>query len=206
MKISDIERQWKDRPAGIVGDPRRFAVLVPLVERDGQAHLLFEVRADGMKHQPGEVCFPGGHMEPGERPLDCALRETREELNIPACAIRPIAELDTVWGPRGIIYPVLAQVEAAAVERLTASPAEVKETFLVPVEFFLTEKPRVYVVPTEVRLGEQEAEFNEFVGFPGGYPWRLRRETVPAWHYEGRVIWGLTGRILLWTFRKDEWK
>lgn len=206
MKISDIEREWKNRTPGIVGDPRRYAVLVPLVEIGGQAHLLFEVRAEGMKHQPGEVCFPGGRMEPGERPLDCALRETAEELGIPERAVRPIAELDTVWGPRGIIHPVLAQVEAAAVEKLTASPAEVKETFLVPVEFFLTEKPRVYVVPTEVRLGDKEQEFNDYVGFPEGYPWRLRRETVPAWHYEGRVIWGLTGRILLWTFRKDEWK
>ncbi len=206
MKIADIEREWTDRKPGIVGDPRRFAVLVPLVEIEGKAHLLFEVRSDGLKHQPGEVCFPGGRMESGEDPLTCALRETTEELGIPAHAVRPIAELDTVWGPRGIIYPVLAQVDTAAAEHLTANPAEVKETFLVPVDFFLENEPRVYVVPIEVQLGDQEAEFNEFVGFPDGYPWRLRRETVPAWHYEGRVIWGLTGRILLWTFRKNDWK
>ena len=52
-------------------------------------HLLFEVRADTLDRQPGEVCFPGGHMESGETPAACALRETEEELSIPSAAIRP---------------------------------------------------------------------------------------------------------------------
>ena len=36
--------------------------------------VLFEVRAAGIS-QPGEVCFPGGRIEPGETPEEAALRE-----------------------------------------------------------------------------------------------------------------------------------
>lgn len=58
-------------------------MLIPLVEKDGELHLLFEVRAKHMESQPGEICFPGGHVEQGENPKDAALRETFEELGIP---------------------------------------------------------------------------------------------------------------------------
>ena len=49
------------------------AVLVPLVEKDGVWHLLYEVRSSTIR-QGGEVCFPGGHREAGESIVDCALR------------------------------------------------------------------------------------------------------------------------------------
>ena len=42
-----------------------FAVLVPLIEKDGEFRILFEVRSPKLKSQPGEVCFPGGAVEDG---------------------------------------------------------------------------------------------------------------------------------------------
>jgi len=33
-------------------------------------------------HGSGEWCFPGGHLEMGERFFDCAQRETKEETNL----------------------------------------------------------------------------------------------------------------------------
>ena len=38
-----------------------FAVVLPLLERDGEMHILFEVRSPGIS-QGGEVCFPGGRI------------------------------------------------------------------------------------------------------------------------------------------------
>ena len=37
-----------------------FAVLVPLIERPDGLHLLYEVRAQNLRHHAAEVCFPGG--------------------------------------------------------------------------------------------------------------------------------------------------
>lgn len=45
-----------------------FAVLVPLVEGPEGLSLLYEVRPAKLHHHSGEVCFPGGRMEPERRP------------------------------------------------------------------------------------------------------------------------------------------
>ena len=83
-------------------------MLVPLVERAGEPHLLFEVRADTMRRQPGEVCFPGGRVEAGETAEQCVLRETEEELAIPPAAVELIAPLDyLVHQGKFIMQPIL---------------------------------------------------------------------------------------------------
>ena len=144
MTISEFEQEFMGHVPEIMGAKAHYAVLVPLVEWRGEVQVLFEVRADTLERQPGEVCFPGGHMEPGESPTECAFRETWEELGIPASAIRPIARLDDVYMPRGdLMHPVMAQVETGAVVHMTASADEVKETFLVPADFFR----RVHISP-----------------------------------------------------------
>lgn len=202
MTIADIEDRFLNHIPGLMGVGRRYAVLVPLVEREGELYVLFEVRAESLDRQPGEVCFPGGRMEPGEGPTACAFRETWEELGIPASAIRPIARLDAMYLPQGdLMYPVLAQVDDGAAARLEVNPAEVKETFLVPVDFFRTQEPVVYTYPLEPKVG---ADFPYgLIGFPEGYRWRGGRQDVPIWSYGGHAIWGLTARILLWNFRGD---
>ena len=80
MGIKDFERQFSNHIPALQGAAAAYAVLVPLVYRKGEPWLLFEVRADTLGRQPGEVCFPGGRMEGVETPTDCALRETEEEL------------------------------------------------------------------------------------------------------------------------------
>lgn len=198
MTIDDFEGRFLNHTPGLMGVKTHYAVLVPLVEWQGETYLLFEVRSDTLRRQPGEVCFPGGRMEPGEGPTECAFRETWEELGISPSAIRPIARLDEVSLPsHSLMHPILAQVDAGAVVHMSASRAEVKETFLVPVDFFLTQPPKVYTYPTVPQVGPDFPY--DLIGFPEGYSWRGGSHDIPIWTYKGHVIWGLTARILLWT-------
>ena len=78
-ELTNLRRFYGDHVPTLLEARHEYAVLCPLVERPDGLHLLFEVRSAGVS-QSGETCFPGGQMEPGETPADCALRETEEEL------------------------------------------------------------------------------------------------------------------------------
>ena len=87
--LEHLRRRYADHVPGLLGARHSYAVLCPLVERPDGLHLLFEVRSAALHRQPGEVCFPGGRMEAGETPEQCALRETEEELAIPRQEVEP---------------------------------------------------------------------------------------------------------------------
>ena len=61
---------------------KRASVIVPIVNYNGSLHILFEVRAETLRTQPNEICFPGGKIEKYETPLEAALRDTYEEIGI----------------------------------------------------------------------------------------------------------------------------
>ena len=84
MTIAEMKHHFTHRELGIQGAVGEYAILVPLAQWEGKLCLLFETRAETLVgHQPGEVCFPGGRRERGERPVETALRETWEEIGIP---------------------------------------------------------------------------------------------------------------------------
>ena len=69
-ELAQMSRIWGSRRAGRLEKEkiRRAAVLVPLIQKGGEYHVVFEVRAGSLKTQPGEICFPGGAVERGETP------------------------------------------------------------------------------------------------------------------------------------------
>lgn len=194
MDWNTIAWQLQDRTPGLMDAAGRYAVLVPLVERDGALYVLYEVRAATLRRQPGEVCFPGGHIEGDETPECCALRETWEELGISAEEIQVLGQLDFIAHRANfIMYPVLARVSARALERMTPNPDEVGQTFLVPVSHLLTHPPQEY---TYSLIPDTPEDFPyELIGIPRDYRWERGRDTVPVYPWEGHAIWGLTGRI-----------
>ena len=72
----------KNHKSTLIGieELRKYAVCIPLMPGPDGYEVLFEVRSANVKSQPGDVCFPGGRMEPGETPDETAVRETMEEL------------------------------------------------------------------------------------------------------------------------------
>jgi 8-oxo-dGTP pyrophosphatase MutT (NUDIX family) len=73
------------------------AVLVPLINKNESAQILFTKRTESMKRHSGQVCFPGGMIDGliGEKPEQAALRELREEIKLspPTAKIRVIGSL-----------------------------------------------------------------------------------------------------------------
>ncbi len=201
MTIEAMQRYFQERELGIQGATGEYAVLIPLVEREGELCLLFETRAETLVgHQPGEVCFPGGRREKGETAETTAKRETFEELGIPMESIEILAPLDWVQDISDrVVYPFLGKIEWSVVEEMKLSSDEVKNTFLVPLTFLMDYPEEVHRYPIRVQVDESFPY--DRVGFPG-YTFRYGWMDIPVYDYEGHIIWGMTGRMVRWLLQE----
>jgi len=174
---------------------RKYSVFLPLVEKDGETHLLFEVRSMTLRSQPGDVCFPGGGMEEVDSDeKQAALRETREELGVSEAAIYDVYPLDyMMMSPELMIYPFVGRLRSNI--KLSPNKAEVEETFTIPLKYFLETDPLKYNLSLEA-VPEQDFPFHLIVG---GEDYDFRHRTVDQYFYKygDYVIWGLTANIIL---------
>lgn len=192
-ELERLARRFQGHEPGLLGARRSYAVLCPLVALEDGPRLIFEVRAAALR-QGGEVCFPGGRMEPGETAADCALRETEEELSIPREEVTLLGTPDFICNQRGfLLRPVLGLVSAAGFAAMRPSPAEVAEAFTVPLSFFRETEPEIWRYELVPRVPE-DFPYGP-VGIPRDYPWAHGQAEVPIWHYQGHAVWGMTARI-----------
>jgi 8-oxo-dGTP pyrophosphatase MutT (NUDIX family) len=98
---------------------------------------LFTQRTAHLANHAGQVSFPGGQIEAGDKgPAATALRETEEEIGLERRAVRLIGHLDTYVTRTGfIITPVVGIVSPPF--RIVPDPFEVAEVFEVPLSFLL---------------------------------------------------------------------
>ena len=111
------------------------AVLVPLVERDGEFSVLLTQRASTLRDHAGQISFPGGRIEPEDTDAwSAALRETREEIGLEPDQIEFAGYLPdhlVVTGYR--VTPVVGFIDGGY--RLRLDAAEVDEAFEVPLVY-----------------------------------------------------------------------
>jgi len=152
----------------------KSAVLVPLVLLEETSELLLTKRTDAVETHKGQVAFPGGMVDNEDRDiLHTALRETQEELGIPAGRIETVGILDDLSTPSGfIITPVVGVLDELPILHL--NPREVDVAFLVPLRFFAD-------------AGTGRSEMREVLG-----------EKRELWFYEygTHMIWGATAMII----------
>lgn len=192
-EIDQMREKWSGRRPGYLDSAfqKRAAVLLPLLEREDGLHLLFEVRSDSLRNQPGEICFPGGAMDPGEPAMEAAIRETMEELLIAEDQIEVLAPLDRLAALGNLtVYPFLGSLKKY---EGTFSRDEVAGIFTVPVEWFLAHEPELY----HARLMTVPEEDFPFDSVPEGadYKWRQGRHDVLFYRYENYIIWGMTAKF-----------
>lgn len=128
------ERKRSVAPHGI---GKASAVLAPLFERGGEAHVVLVRRAQGMRDHSGQVAFPGGKRDPeDESLLATALREAEEEIGLPAAEVDVLGALDDLPTITGfVITPYVGWIRADLV--LTPNAAEVARVFSAPLRTFL---------------------------------------------------------------------
>lgn len=193
--IDDIKNKFKDYKPYINGaeNMKRASVLIPIVKKNGEHHILFEVRSKNLKTQPNEIAFPGGKIDFGEAPIDAAIRETCEELGTEKNNIEIIATLDLLVTPMDlIIHPYLGTIQN--IDKLSINKDEVDHIFLVPIKHLIENKATIYdnqikIIPNENFPYDIIPNKTNYKFGSGSYP-------VFFYQYKDYVIWGITAKIL----------
>lgn len=169
------------------------AVLLPIVEKEGQEQLLFEVRSPKLGWQPGDICFPGGSIEAEDTtPWVTAQRETEEELGIDRANIELLGPLDYVESPVGVlVYPYAAYVQYTD---LCLNTKEVAKVFTVPLQWFETHQAERALMDIATKPAPG---FPADVSVASQRDWMRRRPyEVLVYRYEKYIIWGITAQII----------
>jgi len=152
------------------------AVLCALFDgEDGQCEVVLTRRSSRMRSHAHQVSFPGGRIDPGEKPVDAALREADEEVGIDPATVDVMGELSklhTVSNPAPIT-PFVAQLPGPP--ELRPNPAEVERAFSVQL--------------LELTLPEVYRE--ELWTFPDGF-----ERPMSFFELIGDTVWGATARML----------
>ncbi|WP_234978078.1 NUDIX hydrolase [Halanaerobium kushneri] len=194
LKIENIKAKIQNRIPGPTRIQHYFSVLIPLVEIDGEIHLIYELRSKNLNTQPGEVSFPGGRIERGEEFSQAAVRECSEELLIPETKIELLGETDYLITPFNfIIYAFVGKINVNSIEEIGVNNYEVEEIFTVPLKFFLNHQVEKYAA---VLKSEFDQDFPYHL-LPQGEKYNPRQGDyqIYFYRYQGRVIWGITAEI-----------
>jgi 8-oxo-dGTP pyrophosphatase MutT (NUDIX family) len=150
------------------------AVLIPLLHKDGEWHVLLTQRSETVGHHKGQVSFPGGACEPGDASLlDTALRETEEEIGVPSELVQVLGVMDDFPTITSfVVTPFVGVIPCPFAYHLNED--EVDSVLEVPISFLKD--------PSNLRVEQRDYQGSLF--------------DVLFWDYGSYTIWGATARML----------
>lgn len=190
--MEQIERVFKNRRGEKIGEYRESSVMFLLKEIHNEVCICFEVRSSKLRHQPGDICLPGGRLEVNETPLEAAIRETKEELNIEDKDICYIGEMDYFISPfNTIIYAFVSKTEKYI---CNPNEDEVDHIFWVPIKYLMENPPEIY----DVTLKHSFKENFPFHRIKGEKDYKFSEGKLPQYFYKFNqyTIWGFTAKIV----------
>ena len=182
-----LKKRILQDPASFTMD-RGAVIMIPLLYEEDEWKLLYEVRASGLRTQPGEVCFPGGRIEPGESTYEAVVRECMEELCIREDQLSDIVCLGSLPGPRNHIVTIYTGILKDY--EYTFSTDESASVFSCAAE----DLQKLRAVQTIQEAYTADEDF--FRSVPGGLQWLQRPlERDMVFYGTEPVIWGFTARV-----------
>ncbi|MFC6753138.1 NUDIX hydrolase [Halorubrum tibetense] len=180
----DLSRLGRFTPTSLVAR-REAAVLTPVVERDGEAHLLFTKRAAHLGEHPGQMSFPGGGREPMDATLrETALREANEEIGLRPREVDIVARIDDTTTTSD--YAVRPFVGIAPDREYAPDESEVAEVAVLPVSGL-----------TDPANYESERRVHPDYG----------DHRIHFFRVDGYTVWGATGRMVVQLLeRTTDWR
>lgn len=150
------------------------SVLIALTD-EADPEVILTKRSSRLSTHRGEVAFPGGKQDPTDPDLlFTALREAEEEIGLSPNAVDVLGNLGQVMSKHQLqVTPWVGIVPTGL--RLEANPDELESIFTAPLSFFLQDH----------RARTDSIRFKGLTHY------------VPAYEYEGHIIWGLTAYILV---------
>jgi 8-oxo-dGTP pyrophosphatase MutT (NUDIX family) len=159
-------------------DARPAAVALVLLEGPDGLEILLIRRAERADDPwSGQIAFPGGRYDVGDRDLEAtAIRETREETGVDLSRAEPLGALDDLYPRTSLLPPVVVRPFVFALTRRAAlfPSDEVQRAFWLPLG----------------RLSEPGVRRDVTVTVRDG------ARTLPAYLVDDDMIWGMTERIL----------
>lgn len=158
----------------VLPSTRAAAVMVLLTATSDGWQIPMTRRPAAMIQHAGQVCFPGGALEPGEDVETAARREIAEELGLDLTRQQLIGHLTPLWvfASDFWVTPVLASCQGPLQYR--ANPQEVADVIEVPVDVLLE---TTVCQKSPIRTGQLEFQ-------------------APAICLGDQVIWGASCMIL----------
>lgn len=134
-----------NRPPQLGGEARLGAIMMLLFAEQGTLHLVLTRRRPDLAAHPGQISFPGGRHEPPETMAQTALRETEEEIGMPAQEIEILGGLTPIYIPPSDyqVYPFVGRAGRGERPLLIPQPSEVAEIIETPLDSLLQPGVRV---------------------------------------------------------------